>query len=131
MRDDDGKILHMYGVYQDITARVEAEQTLKEAKDRLTHELAVARELSDAADREHQLWLQGESIAVRALRQSIEAHADSDDPVLLTGPNGSGQEAVARAIHRSSPTRRSAFHLCRLSPCFQHRGRYGLRFSCG
>ena len=103
VRDDDGKILHMYGVYQDITARVEAERTLKDAKERLTHELAVARELSDAADREHKLWLQGTSIAVRALRESIEAHAGSDDAVLLTGPNGAGQEAVARAIHRSSP----------------------------
>ena len=54
-------------------------------------------------DRDHKLWLQGTSIAVRALRESIEAHAGSDDAVLLTGPNGAGQEAVARAIHRSSP----------------------------
>ena len=73
------------------------------ANARLTHELAVARELSDAADREHQLWLHGESIAVRALRESIEAIAASNDPLLLTGPAGAGQEAVARAVHRSSP----------------------------
>ena len=73
------------------------------ANARLTHELAVARELSDAADREHQLWLQGESIVVRALRESIEASAASDDPLLLTGPTGAGQEAVARAVHRNSP----------------------------
>jgi serine/threonine protein kinase len=39
---------------------------------------------------------------VRALRENIQAQAGSEDPLLLTGPSGAGQEAVARAIHRSS-----------------------------
>ncbi|GAF93018.1 unnamed protein product, partial [marine sediment metagenome] len=52
---------------------LEQDNQLRLANKRLTHELAVARELSDAADREHRLWLQGTSIAVRALRESIEA----------------------------------------------------------
>jgi DNA-binding NtrC family response regulator len=82
---------------------LDQEQQLRFSNLRLSHELAVARELSDAADRKHRLWLQGESIAVRALRESIELLADSDDAVLMTGPIGAGQEAVARAIHRSSP----------------------------
>ena len=76
---------------------------LASANAQLTHELAVARELSDAADREHQLWLQGESIVVRALRESVEARAASEKPLLLTGQAGAGQEAVARAVHRNSP----------------------------
>jgi eukaryotic-like serine/threonine-protein kinase len=101
--DTEGNPERVIGTHLDITERKQAEQTLREAKERLTHELAVARELSDAADREHQVWLQGESIPVRALRESIETLAGSDDPVLMTGPNGAGQEAVARAIHRSSP----------------------------
>ncbi len=82
---------------------LDQDNQLRLANKRLIHELAVARELSDAADREHRLWLHGTSIAVRSLRESIEAHACSDDMVLLTGPFGAGQEAVARAIHRDSP----------------------------
>ncbi|MDB4743390.1 sigma 54-interacting transcriptional regulator [Planctomicrobium sp.] len=88
---------------------LEQDSQLRLANKRLTHELAVARELSDAADRKHRLWLQGSSIAVRALRESIEALANNDDPVLLTGPNGAGQEAVARAIHRDSPRSKRPF----------------------
>ncbi len=82
---------------------LEQEAQLRLTNNRLTHELAVARELSDAADRQHLLWLQGESIAVRGLRESVELLAHSDEAVLMTGPPGAGQEAVARAIHRSSP----------------------------
>lgn len=81
---------------------IAAREVADAANERLTHELAVARELSDAADREHQVCLQGDSIAVRALQESIRAQALSDTPLLLTGPSGAGQEAVARAIHRAS-----------------------------
>jgi DNA-binding NtrC family response regulator len=82
---------------------LEKERELRVANQRLTHELAVARELADAADRNHRAWLQGESVAVRALRENIELLADHDDGVLMSGPAGAGQEAVARAIHRRSP----------------------------
>jgi len=91
------------GIIEQDLHMLDQDNRLHLANKRLTHELAVARELSDAADREHKLWLQGTSIAVRALRESISAHARSDDTVFLTGPNGAGQEAVARAIHRDSP----------------------------
>lgn len=82
---------------------VELEHSLAGANDRLKHELAVARELSNAEHRKHEESLLGESIPVRALRDGIQRFAASDDPLLLTGPAGAGQEAVARAIHRSSP----------------------------
>ena len=91
------------GIIEQDLAMIDQQSQLHVANERLTHELAVARELSDAADHEHKLWLQGTSIAVRALRESIEAYAKINDPVLLTGANGAGQEAVARAIHRKSP----------------------------
>jgi DNA-binding NtrC family response regulator/CHASE3 domain sensor protein len=87
---------------REVAARKETELTLKEAKEQLTHELAVARELSDTANREHQVCLQGESIAARALQENIQAQAANDQPLLLTGPSGAGQEAVARAIHLQS-----------------------------
>jgi len=90
------------GIIEQDLRMLDQDKQLRFANKRLTHELAVARELSDAADQEHKLWLQGTSIVVRALRENIGAHAVSDDALLLTGPNGAGQEAVARAIHRSS-----------------------------
>lgn len=91
------------GIIERDLRMLEKERQLRIANERLTHELAVARELADAADRDHHVWLQGESVAVRALREGIEIVADQDDAVWLSGPPGAGQEAVARAIHRGSP----------------------------
>ena len=88
---------------------VELEHDLASANDRLVHELAVARELADAEHRKHKESLLGDSIPVRAVREGIELCARSDDPVLLTGPSGAGQEAVARAIHRESSRRDRPF----------------------
>lgn len=89
---------------EQLEARVEARTTeIKQTNKRLTHELAVARELSNAANREHEAVLLGDSIAVRSLRESIAAHSRIDDPILLIGPSGAGHEAVARALHRASP----------------------------
>jgi two-component system C4-dicarboxylate transport response regulator DctD len=82
---------------------------LANIRDALKHELAVARELSDAEHRKHEEALLGESIPVRALREGIAQQAAIDEPLLLTGPAGAGQEAVARAIHRNSPRRDRPF----------------------
>jgi len=88
---------------KDLERMVEERTTaLEEAKAQLEHELRVAHALSEEADRQHEIALMGESIAVRALREAVESHARSDDPLLLTGPPGAGQEAVARGIHRLS-----------------------------
>jgi DNA-binding NtrC family response regulator len=68
----------------------------------LTHELNVAQDfLKDARERVDGPLL-GDSPAVRRLREEIAACAANCDLVLLTGPPGAGQEAVARAIHHSS-----------------------------
>lgn len=90
------------GIIEQDLRMLQQQEALHDANQQLKHELAVARELSEAADREHRLWLLGNSIAVRALRGSIRAYADGDEPLLLTGENGAGHEAVARSIHRSS-----------------------------
>jgi eukaryotic-like serine/threonine-protein kinase len=90
------------GIIEQDLRMLDQDRELRTANTRLTHELAVARELSDAADQVHKLWLQGTSSSIRALRTTIEQRARSDEPVLLSGPNGAGQEAVARAIHRDS-----------------------------
>ena len=88
---------------------VELEHDLASANVCLRHELAVARELSNAEHRKHEEVLLGESIPVRALRQGIELYAKSDEPLLLGGPGGAGQEATARAIHRASARRDRPF----------------------
>jgi two-component system nitrogen regulation response regulator NtrX len=45
----------------------------------------------------------GESAAIRRLNGVIDKVAPTGARVLITGPNGSGKELVARAIHRNSP----------------------------
>ena len=81
---------------------VELEHDLASANKRLRHELAVARELSDTEHRKHEESLLGDSIPVRALREGIAFFAKTDEPLVLSGPSGAGQEAVARSIHRGS-----------------------------
>lgn len=81
---------------------VHLEHHLAASNRRLQHELTVARELTNSEYRKHEEALLGDSIAIRALREGIEIHAAHDDPLLLMGPMGAGQEAVARSIHRSS-----------------------------
>jgi eukaryotic-like serine/threonine-protein kinase len=75
----------------------------------LARELAVAQELLMEARRRVEGSLLGDSPAVRALRESIARYAADGDVVLLTGPQGAGHEAAARAIHHASPRSRQAF----------------------
>lgn len=93
------------GIIEQDLRMLEQERQLRLTNERLTHELAVARELSKVADREHEAVLLGESIAVRSLRESILVHAQDVDPLLLIGPSGARQEAVAvaRSLHGASP----------------------------
>jgi DNA-binding NtrC family response regulator len=75
----------------------------------LARELAVAQELLIEARSRVEGSLLGDSPAVRALRESIARYAADADAVLLTGPQGAGHEATARAIHHASPRTRQAF----------------------
>ena len=84
----------------------------------LARELEVAQELLTDARRRVEGPLLGDSPAIRALRESIARQALSGDLLLLTGPQGAGHEATARAIHHASPRSRQAFiHVnCALLP---------------
>ncbi len=88
---------------------IDLEHHLANANDRLRHELAVARELSDVEHRKHEEALLGDSIPIRSLREGIQHHSGNEDVLMLTGPPGAGHEAVARAIHRASVRRSRAF----------------------
>lgn len=90
----------------------------------LARELEVAQELLTDARRRVDGALLGESPAIRALRESIVDHAKTLDTLLLTGPQGGGHEATARAIHHGSPRSQHAFiHVnCGLLPPGQDPG---------
>lgn len=45
----------------------------------------------------------GESYLVQAIKEKIERLAQSDAPVCILGPTGSGKEVAAQAIHAGSP----------------------------
>jgi len=45
----------------------------------------------------------GNSEPARSLRRAVEIAAESDAPVLIVGPHGSGRETVARRIHAAGP----------------------------
>ena len=94
---------------EEVIARVNTHLTLQRLRRQiesrnaqLTRELAVAQELLTEARRRVEGPLLGDSPAIRALRESIARSAADADLVLLTGPQGAGHEAAARAIHHAS-----------------------------
>lgn len=56
---------------------------------------------SQGALETHCLALVGDSVAAHALRQMVALAASVDQPLLITGPDGSGKAAMAAAIHAS------------------------------
>lgn len=115
----------------EVVARVNTHLTLQrlrrqlEARNaELSRELAVAQELLTDARRRVEGPLLGDSPAIRALRESMARYAADEQLLFLTGPQGGGHEAVARAIHHASPRGRQAFiHVnCALLPVGQDPG---------
>jgi DNA-binding NtrC family response regulator/putative methionine-R-sulfoxide reductase with GAF domain len=83
-------------------ANASLEARVAERTAALERELRVAQELlSDARNRVEGPLL-GESAAVRALREAIVREAPRIEPLLLTGPPGAGEDAVAHAVHGAS-----------------------------
>jgi eukaryotic-like serine/threonine-protein kinase len=115
----------------EVVARVNTHVTLQKLRRQLearntelARELAVAQEFLTDARRRVEGPLLGDSPAIRALRESIGRYAANADVLLLTGRQGSGHEAAARAIHHASPRSRHAFiHVnCALVPQGQDPG---------
>jgi DNA-binding NtrC family response regulator/putative methionine-R-sulfoxide reductase with GAF domain len=82
---------------QEANASLEARVAERTAA--LERELRVAQALLNEARSRVEGPLLGGSSVVRALRDAIARQARSIEPLLLTGPAGSGKEAVARAVH--------------------------------
>ena len=85
---------------QEANASLEARVAERTAA--LERELRVAQALLNEARNRVEGPLLGESALVRALRDAIARQATMAGPLLLTGPAGSGKEAVARAVHDAS-----------------------------
>ncbi len=75
----------------------------------LAHEIQVTQQLFNEACERIDGPLLGNGDAVSSLHESIKSLAKTNEPVLLAGPPGSGEEAVARAIHRASRRHHPAF----------------------
>ncbi len=85
---------------QEANASLEARVAERTAA--LERELRVAQALLNEARNRVEGPLLGESPVVRALRDAIARQATMTEPLLLTGPSGSGKEAAARAVHDAS-----------------------------
>jgi len=83
-------------------ANVSLEARVAERTAALERELRVAQALLSEARSRVEGPLLGTSASVRGLRDAIARQARSLEPLLLTGPAGSGKEAVARAVHDAS-----------------------------
>jgi PAS domain S-box-containing protein len=89
LHDPRGEVEGLIGVVHDLS---ELERLRREVNERFTtHDLV------------------GRSAAVKNLVQAIDAVADNDATVLITGETGTGKEIVARAIHHSSVRRDKPF----------------------
>src|SRR3989454_10624226 len=83
--------------------------TLKKAeeRERLRQEVAGLRAQLAAGPAERGLIV--ESAAMRGALDLVTRVAEHNTTVLITGESGTGQEGVARAIHRASPRAGKAF----------------------
>ncbi|MGE0703074.1 MAG: protein kinase [Vicinamibacterales bacterium] len=89
-------------------ANASLEARVAERTAALERELRVAQELLSDARSRVEGPLIGTSAAVSVLREEVTRAAANTEPVLLTGPSGSGREAVAYAVHGASH-RKGAF----------------------
>ncbi len=62
-------------------------------------------------------FLVAESQAMRAVAAQVEAFADGDAPVLISGEHGTGRELVARVLHQRGP--RGQAHFIAVRPTFE------------
>mgnify|MGYP002640236560 CR=1 FL=1 len=60
-------------------------------------------QLGEAATASRNFGLVGASVALSRIAQRIDTLAQRPEPLLITGPSGTGKELVARAVHRAGP----------------------------
>lgn len=80
--------------------------TIKNATDK-TQLIQETRNLKNKVSKKYEMI--GHSEALAHIKTIIEKVASSDARVLITGPNGSGKELVARQLHEQSTRKNNAF----------------------
>lgn len=96
LKDPNGKVIGAVETLTDITDQVRQQQEIKSLKQ--TFQL-----------NESYHGILGKSNRIQNLFTMVDSVAQSDTPVMIHGPSGSGKELVARAIHRESSRRDKAF----------------------
>lgn len=71
-------------------------------REELARERGYARALLDERERPFEALLLGQSSAARTLRAEVQRHSEHNENLLIIGERGSGEEALARSIHRKS-----------------------------
>jgi transcriptional regulator with GAF, ATPase, and Fis domain len=84
----------------DLIATIERESELRKH---------VAQDLMRVAAQRVDGPLLGSSPAVRQLREAVQLAASHDRAILIVGPQGSGREATARAVHEASSRSQHGF----------------------
>src|SRR6266700_6765332 len=90
-------------VIRDLSAQQEAEEALRRSqqqKDYLEEELEISNQFDEIV---------GGSSGLKRVLKQVENVAGTDATVLILGETGTGKELIARAVHRLSPRRDSAF----------------------
>ena len=94
---------------EEVLARVKSHLTIYKQRLALEHELKVSNELFKEACYNTDGELLGNSIVIKGIRESIVQFSNSSDSLMLLGPTGCGEEAIARSIHKSSSRATKAF----------------------
>ena len=95
--DDLEALEHLAGHAAVAVANTQEHQRLLRSRDQLTEQVARGARLI------------GESPAILALRDTVDRLANTDLPVLVLGPSGTGKEVVSRALHIGGPRAEQPF----------------------
>lgn len=94
---------------EEVLVRVKTHLTLHKQKAALAHELRVSQELFQEVSFQTNGELLGKSTAIKNVHSMILEQAKTEEPLMLIGAIGSGEEAIARAIHKASKRSLKAF----------------------
>jgi PAS domain S-box-containing protein len=98
--DEAGECVRLMGVVVDVTERKQAEEEIRQLKERLEAENIYLRSEVSGAYRYGELL--GGSEGIRKVLQQVNRVARTDVTVLVLGETGTGKELVARGVHGQS-----------------------------
>ncbi len=103
--NDNGNVVRLIGINQDITYRKNAEIELKEAKAKADDNRYLHSELRRLTGDE----VIGADFGLKEIMYKVQQVTPLDSPVLLLGETGVGKDVIANAIHYSSNRKNGPF----------------------